>query len=109
MLCSYKIRKITNGILNCLNLWPIITTLEGNRLSRAPMVTEGAYGWLKGRWRILSRRSDCSPEAVKLMSLTCAVMHNICIDLEDTASITWDLSFSSEHSNRRPRQVVRDL
>ena len=26
MLCYHKIIKIASGILNCLNLWPIMTT-----------------------------------------------------------------------------------
>ena len=35
------------------------------RLSRARMVTEGAYGQLKGRWRVLLRKCESSAEEVK--------------------------------------------
>ena len=50
------------------------------------MVTEGAYGQLKGRWRILLRKCENSPEYLKTMTLACMVLHNICLDLGDTIS-----------------------
>lgn len=54
------------------------------RLSRAPMVTEGAYGQLKGRWRVLLRKSESSKEHVRTATLACMVLHNICIDQGDS-------------------------
>ena len=36
------------------------------RLSRARMVTEGAYGQLKGRWRVLHRKCESSAKEVKI-------------------------------------------
>jgi len=54
------------------------------RLSRARMVTEGAYGQLKGRWRVLLRKCESSTEVIKVMTLACVVLHNICIDRGDT-------------------------
>ena len=47
------------------------------------MIIESAFGQLKGRWRILLRKCESSVETVKLMSLTCIVLHNLCIELED--------------------------
>ena len=79
------------------------------RLSRARMVTEGAYGQLKGRWRILLRKCECSQNTMKIMSLACVVLHNICIELEDKAQISWDLSFDAETQKKRPQEVVREL
>ena len=38
------------------------------RLSRARMVTEGAYGQLKGRWRVLLRKNECDRDMVRLGS-----------------------------------------
>lgn len=39
------------------------------RLSRARMVTEGAYGQLKGRWRVLMRKCESPPETVCMTTL----------------------------------------
>ena len=79
------------------------------RLSRARMVTEGAYGQLKGRWRVLLRKCECSVDTVKIMSLACVVLHNICIDLEAKAPIAWDLRFDANTQQKRPREAVREL
>ena len=51
------------------------------RLSRGRMVTEGAYRQLKGRWRILLRKCESRPEEVRLASLACIVLHNVCLVL----------------------------
>ena len=79
------------------------------RLSRARMVTEGAYGQLKGRWRILYRKCESSPDNVKIYTLACIVLHNICIDRGDTSLRQWDLSKDPQTNKRRPREEVRDL
>ena len=54
------------------------------RLSWARMVTEGAFGWLKGKWRILLRKCESKTSELKVAALACMVLHNICIDCEDT-------------------------
>ena len=41
------------------------------RMSCARMVVEGAFGQLKGRWRVLMRKSECGEETLKLMSHAC--------------------------------------
>ena len=51
--------------------------------SRAQMVVEAAYGQLKGRWWVLMRKNESHKETVKLMTLACIVLHNICIDIHD--------------------------
>ena len=63
------------------------------RLSRARMVVEGAFWQLKGRWRILLRKNECYSETLKLMSLSCIILHNLCIDLEDKGLRAWNLAF----------------
>lgn len=79
------------------------------RLSLARMVTEAAYGQLKGRWRILLRKCECSQDTVKIMSLACVVLHNICIDMEDKAPISWDLTYDANTQQKQPRELVREL
>ena len=61
------------------------------RLSRARMVTEGAFGKLKGRWRILSKKCESHKGTVKKMGLACVVLHNICIDRGDIIPRNIDL------------------
>ena len=60
----------------------ILTPEERNfnyRLSRARMVTECAYGQLKGRFRVLHRKSECNEQTTKPITLACVVLHNICM------------------------------
>ena len=52
-------------------------------LSRARMVTEGAFGQLTGRWRVLLRKCESSRDAVRLATMTCIVLHNVSIDQGD--------------------------
>ena len=79
------------------------------RLSRARMVVEGAFGMLKGRWRVLMRKSECEEETLKLMSLACVVLHNICIDMEDKGVRNWDVGYDQRTNRRRPVTEIRDL
>lgn len=78
------------------------------RLSRARMVTEGAYGQLKGRWRALLRKNECGPSEVKTTTLACMVLHNICIAKGDTISSKLDLTRDPHTNERRDSQTVRN-
>ena len=62
------------------------------RLSRARMVTEGAYGQLKGRWRILHRKCESSAKEVKIITLACVILHNICLSQNDQLPRYWDIT-----------------
>ena len=79
------------------------------RLSRARMVTERAYGQLKSRWRVLYRKLGCLPEAVKCITLTCVVLHNVCIDGGDTLPPQLDLTENPSTHQRRDSDEVRRL
>ena len=79
------------------------------RLSRARMVTECAYGQLKGRWRVLLRKCESSRDAVRLATLTCIVLHNICINQGDSISKKLDLTLDPVTQERRNRAEIREL
>ena len=79
------------------------------RLSRARMVTEGAFGQLKGRWRILSRKCESKPENVKIFVLACIVLNNLCIKFQDVAPRQWDLSKDPFSNKRREKSEIRNL
>lgn len=79
------------------------------RLSRARMVTEGAYGQLKGRWRLLMRKCDSFPDEVKTVTLACMVLHNICISRGDVMPRTLDITIDPNTNQRRESSEIRDI
>ena len=44
------------------------------------MVTQCAFGQLKGAWRLLYRKSEVNQHSLKVNILACFVLHNICIE-----------------------------
>ena len=102
-LCSWLMKPHTNAFL---------TPQQRNfnyRLSQACMVTEGAYGQLKGRWRVLLRKCESGRDQVCMTTLACLVLHNVCIDRGDAISKKLDLSIDPNTQQRRPREEVRKL
>ena len=79
------------------------------RLSRARMVTESAFGKLKGRWRALYRKCESTTDTVKAKTLACIVLHNICVKRGDVTLRQWDLRYDAETNQRRPMDLVREM
>ena len=79
------------------------------RLSRARMVTEGAYGQLKRRWRVLLRKIESNKDLVRTVTLACMVLHNICIERGDSISRKLDLSVDPTTQEKRDREEIRKL
>lgn len=59
------------------------------RLSRARNTIEDAFGRLKGRWRILSKRIDFDVENTKIIIRACIVLHNLCESRKDLYLNKW--------------------
>ena len=78
------------------------------RLSRARMVTEGAYGQLKGRWSVLLRKNESEPFQVKTTTLACMVLHNVCIEKGDTICSKLNLTRDPRSNEKRDCQAIRD-
>ena len=79
------------------------------RLSRARMVTEGAHGKMKGRWRVLSRKCESKVETVKAITLACVVLHNVCIAKGDVTLRQWDMRYDPATNKRRSTEEVQQL
>ena len=73
------------------------------------MVVEGAFGQLKGRWRILQRKNESDVATVKIMSLACIILHNVCIEMDDDCPTAWNIAYNVNKTQRRPRSDVCDL
>ena len=79
------------------------------RLSRARMVTEGAFGKLNGRFRVLHRNCESNKETIKIMGQACVVLHNLCKDKGDFIPRKFDLTFDHMTNKRRDRAELRDI
>ena len=73
------------------------------RLCRAIMLTECAFGKLKGTFRVLHRKCESNKETVKIMGLTCVVLHDLCRDKGDFIARKCDLTFDHMTNKRRDR------
>lgn len=65
------------------------------QLSRARIVTEIAFGRLKGRWRCLLKRNDTAMHYLTKQVAACCVLHNLCEIHMDTFDESWEVDISS--------------
>ena len=79
------------------------------RLSRGRMVTECAFGQLKGRWRVLYRKCEASQHSLKINILACIVLHNICIDRGDLINPNLDFTYDPVTKRKRSSEELRQL
>ena len=68
------------------------------------MVTECAFGQLKGRWRLLYRKSEVSQLSLKTSVLACTLLYNMCIEKNDHTNRSLDLTF--DQSNNK-KEIIR--
>ena len=76
---------------------------------RSSMVTVGAFGKLKERFRILHRKYESNKETVKVMGLTRVILHSICIDKGDLVPRKFDLTYDMALNKPMESTELRDL
>ena len=79
------------------------------RHSRARLVTEGAFGRLKSRFRVLFRKCQSNKETMKLYGLASVVLHKLCIELGDLVPRKFDLTLDHAANKRLSPEEVRDV
>ena len=67
------------------------------RLCSARVVSEHAYGMLKGRWRILYKKTECRLKNIRHVIMACIALHNICIARDDPCKARWRLEIENLH------------
>ena len=102
-LATWLMKPYTNAVLSPKQRY------FNYRLSRARMVTEGAYGQLKGRWRVLLGKCESSSTNVHTFALACMVLHNICLALGDTSPKKLDLTIDLAANEKRNREKIREV
>lgn len=102
-LCTWLMKPYTNAVLSPQQRY------YNYRLSRSRMVTEGAYGQLKGRWRVLFRKCESTRDQVRTTTLACIILHNVCIEQGDSISKKLDLTVDPSTQERRNRDEIRNL
>ena len=67
--------------------WPTPREILINTWACANVVVEQAFGLLKGRWRCLLDKLDESLDKVPSSIITCCILHNICLEVNDGTEI----------------------
>ena len=71
------------------------------RLCSARVVSEHAYGMLKGRWRILYKKTECRLKHIRQIIMACILLHNICIARDDPCKPRWRMDVKRLHLIRK--------
>ena len=58
---------------------------------------------------MLYRKCACDPDTVKLVTLACIVLHNVCIEASDNIPVDLDLTVDPNSHERRNRERIREL
>ena len=74
--------------------------------SSTRMCVERAFGILKGRWRIIMRRSDISLRHMTDIVATCIILHNICTIRKDKFDIEWIEEAERELNRRIHNRII---
>lgn len=61
------------------------------KLCGARVVTENAYGMMKGRWRLIYKKCEVKLFNIKYVIMVCGLLHNLCIARNDPCKPRWKL------------------
>ena len=78
------------------------------KLRSARVVSEHAYGMLKGRWQLLYKKVDCNKKNIKRIIMCGITLHNICIHLNDPCKRRWRLDVQELNLIRGRHHGIRD-
>lgn len=78
------------------------------KLKSARVVSEHAYGMLKGRWRIPYKKTECRRSNIKGIIMACIALHNICISRNDPCNPRWKLEVHKLQLVRKPTNKTKD-
>lgn len=78
-------------------------------LSKARIVSEHAFGLMKGRWRVLLKRLDEDHQRIPDTVIACCVFHNICIMLGDEYDGDPDDDDDDDDDATVPNEVARGV
>ena len=93
LLVANPAYKLTNW---CMKPYPEIRTITPSQRNsfnkalnraRVVIVIEQAFGMLKGRWGCLLVKLDESVDKIPLTTITCCILHNICIEVRDDVDV----------------------
>ena len=65
------------------------------------MVTECAFGQLKGGWRVVCRKCEASQESLKINILACKAQHSNWFEKGDLITQNLDLTYGSVTNRKR--------
>ena len=78
------------------------------KLRSARVVSEHAYGMLKGRFRIIYKKAECRRHNVKAVIMACIALHNLCIVRSDPCLPRWQLRVERLNLIRKPTKRTQD-
>ena len=77
-------------------------------LRAARVVSEHAYGMLKGRWRLIYKKTESRRRNIKAVIMACIALHNLCIGRSDLCIPRWQLRVENLDLIRK-RQLRRHV
>ena len=78
------------------------------KLRPAHVVSEHAYGMLKGRWHMVYKKMECRKSNATSVIMACIALHNLRIKQHDPCLPCWQLKVKKLHLIRKPSKRTTD-